>query len=201
MSNPVNALKAMSLAPSDESSFERWLQLDDAIEFLKENTRDGQFVLYANMPNVFTHTVLVPTKYLTPLNVSDVMSWNCNAHSTWGFVTSGDPTHSIEVEPPLHWTGSETLDKGEQLIFCRHFEGRVGEKSYVEILQKFLHLSDLHYLRERSAYCKLDSNGDIQDAISVIKPPKANDQMFGGTIVTVTREILDRYATITDATM
>ena len=48
MSNPVDALKAMSLQPNDESSFNRWLQLDDAIEFLKKNTRDEQFVLYAS---------------------------------------------------------------------------------------------------------------------------------------------------------
>jgi hypothetical protein len=201
MSDPIKALKAISLQPNDESSFNRWLQLEDAIEFLKQNTRDEQFVLYASMPNVFIHAVLVPTIYLTPLDVSDIMSWNCNAYSAWGFVTSSDPADRIEVVPPLHWTGSQTLDKGEQLVFCRHFEGRVGEKSYVEILQKFLHLSDLHYLRERSAYCKLDSNGDVHDAVSVIKPPKVAGQPFGGRIVTVTREILDRYAAITDATI
>ena len=201
MRNPINALKAMSSPPSDKSSFDRWLQLNDAIEFLKQNTRDEQFVLYASMPNVFIHAVLVPTSYLTPLDVSDIMSWSCNAYSAWGVATSSDPADRVEVVPPLHWTGSQTLDKGEQLVFCRHFEGRVGEKSYVEILQKFLHLSDLHYLRERSAYCKLDSNGDVQDAVSVFEPPKVAGQPFGGRIVTVTREILDRYAAITDATI
>lgn len=201
MSNPVNALKAMSLEPDDESSFNRWLQLDDAIEFLKKNTRDEQFVLYANMPNVFIHAVLVPSRYLAPLDVNDMMSWNCNAYSTWSVATSSDSADPIKIEPPLHWTGSQTLDKGEQLVFCREFEGRVGEKSYIEILQKFLHVSGLHYLPQKNAYCMLDSNGDVQAAVSITSPPKVAGKPFGGRIVTVTREILDRYATITDATI
>ncbi|HVU44561.1 MAG TPA: hypothetical protein VHD85_00455 [Terracidiphilus sp.] len=201
MSDPVKSLKAMSLPPTDESSFNTWLQLEDAIEFLRQNTRDEQFVLYANMPNVFIHAVLVPTKYLAPLDINDIMSWNCNAYSTWGIVTSSHPVERIEIVPPLHGTGSQTLDKGEQLVFCRVFEGRVGEKGYIEVFQKFLHVSDLHYLRERNAYCKLDSNGDVQAAVSVTSLPKVAGQRSGGEIVTVTREILDRYAAITEATI
>ena len=85
--------------------------------------------------------MLVPSKYVTPPNIDDLMSWNCNAYSGWGVVTSYHPTPSIAISEPLNGTGSETLDKGEQLIFAREFEGRVGEKHYFEILQKFLHIA------------------------------------------------------------
>jgi hypothetical protein len=200
MANPVIALKHMSIPPTEEASFNTWLQLEDAIAFLKDNTRDDQFVLYASLPNVFIHAMLVPSEYVTPPNINDLMLWNCNPYQLgWGVVTSYHPTPSIAISPPLDGTGSETLDKGEQLIFAREFEGRVGEKHYFEILQKFLHISGLHYLEERNAHCRLDRHGDVEEVVSIIKIPAVDGQMSGGTIITVTREVLDRYVTLTDS--
>ena len=86
MANPVNALRQMSIPPTEEASFNAWLQLADAIAFLKENIRDDQFVLYANLPNVYIHAMLVPSEYLAPPNINDLMSWNC---SPGHFLSSG----------------------------------------------------------------------------------------------------------------
>ena len=201
MTNPVNALRKMSIPPTEEASFNTWLQLEDAIAFLKENTRDDQFTLYANLPNVFIHALLVPTVCVTPPNINDLMLWNCNAYSGWGLVTSYYPTASIAISGPLEGDSSKTIAKGEQLIFARVFEGCVGNKRYFEILQRFLQISGLHYLAERRAGCRLDRHGDVEDVIRIIEVPVEAGQMFGGTIVTVTREVLDRYATLTDTTI
>jgi hypothetical protein len=199
MVNPVNTLKQMSIPPVEEKSFDIWLQLQDVVAFLKENARDDQFVLYASLPNVYIHAMLVPSKYITPPNIDDLMSWNCNAYSGWGIVTSYQPTPTVSISQPLDGTGSETLDKGEQLIFAREFDGRVGEKHYYEILQKFLHISDLHYLGERNAYCRLDRRGDVEEVVRINEIPAGARQMSGGTIVTVTRDVLDRYTALTDS--
>jgi hypothetical protein len=145
--------------------------------------------------------MLVPTEYVTPPNIDDLMLWNCNACSCWGVDISYHPTPSVDISPPLDGDSSETLSKGEQLIFAREFEGRVGDKRYFEMLQKFLHISDLHYLAERNAYCRLDRHGDVDDVIRIIEIPVEAGQMFGGTIVAVTREVLDRYATLTGSTI
>lgn len=201
MANPINALKQMSIPPTDEALFNTWLQLDDAIAFLKENIHDDQFVLYASLPSVHIHSVLVPSECVTPPNIDDLMLWSCDAHSGWGTVTSYHPELSVGISPPLDGDSSETLAKGEQLIFARRFEGRVGDKLYFEILQKFLHLSDLHYLSERDAYCRLDRHGDVEDVIRIIEIPAEAGQRSGGTIVVVTREVLDRYATLTGSTI
>lgn len=187
------------MPPTEEASFNAWLRLEDAIAFLKNNIHDDQFVLYANLPNVYIHAVLVPSRHVTPPNIDDLMLWNFSADSGWGVVISYHPTPSIAISTPLGGTGSETLDRGEQLIFAREFEGRVGEKHYFEILQKFLHISNLHYLSERSAYCRLDRHGDVEEVVRVVEIPTAAGQMFGGTVVTVKRDVLDRYATLTDS--
>ena len=201
MANPVNVLRQMSVPPIGETSLNNWLQLQDAVSFRKDNARDDLFVLYANLPNVYIHAMLVPSKYVTPPNIDDLMAWHCNAYSGWGIVLSFRPTLTLAISPPLDGTGSETLDKGEQLIFAREFDGRIGEKHYFEILQRFLHISDLHYLGERNAYCRLDRHGDVEEVVRINEIPSSAGQLCGGTIVTVTRDVLDRYATLTDSTI
>jgi hypothetical protein len=201
MANPVDALKQMSIPPIDEALFNSWLELEDAIAFLKGSTSDNQFILYAGLPNVYIHAMLVPSKCVTPPDTDDLILWNSNPYSGWGIVTSYHPTPSIDVSPPLADDNSETIAKGEQLVFAREFEGRVGDKHYIEMLQKFLHLSDLHYLAERNAYCRLDRHGDVEDVVRIIEIPTAAGQISGGTIVTVVRKVLDRYAALTDSTV
>jgi hypothetical protein len=84
------------------------------------------------------------------------------------------------------------------LIFSRSFDGRQEHKSYTELLQKFSHLFDLHYVPERSAYCKYDKRGDIEDIVRVIEVPGEGDR-WGGRVVTIDRTTLDEYLALTDA--
>ena len=53
VANPANALREMSIPPTEEASFNTWIELEDAIAFLKVNARDDQFILYACLPSVF----------------------------------------------------------------------------------------------------------------------------------------------------
>ena len=197
MTKTTDTLQKLSSLPLEKEAFEAWLKLEDAIEFLENNARQDEFVVYAGMTHVFMHAVVVPASSVNPPNVDDLISWSCNPTSSWGIsYTFSDPA-SVQICPPLEHTGSKTLDKGEQLVFARFFEGRLGSKNYYEALQRFIHVFDLHYLRERSAYCRLDKHGDIEDMIcNSVVPAKEG---FAGNIVTFSRELLDEYLTLTSA--
>lgn len=198
MTDVVSALVQISQPPSDKVSFNAWLEMADAVAFLKGNVQDDEFVVYAIMQHTYMHAVLVPVSAVNPPNVEDLLSWNCGAYSGWGVVFASLPQPSVSISPPLDGTGSLTLDKGEQLVFARSFEGRLGDKDYHEILQKFLHISEIHFLSERSAYCRIDSRGDIEDVIRVVEIPAKGDE-FGGTVITFRRDALDRYLALTDS--
>jgi hypothetical protein len=43
MANPVNVLKQMSIPSTETTLFDNWLQLQDAVAFLKQNVREEQF--------------------------------------------------------------------------------------------------------------------------------------------------------------
>jgi hypothetical protein len=198
MTDVVSALVQISQPPSEKASFNTWLEMADAVAFLRRNVQEDEFVMYAIMQHTYIHGVLVPVSVVDPPNIEDLLSWNCTAYSGWGVVFASSPHPSVAIAPPLDGTGSSTLDKGEQLVFARSFEGRLGEEDYHEILQKFLHISEIHFVPERSAYCRFDKHGDIEDVIRVVEiPAKAGE--FGGTVITFKRDVLDRYLALTDS--
>src|SRR6266478_1987706 len=200
--DPVSRLIHISTTPSDKAAFESWLNMDDAVAFLKDNTHQNEFIVYASTECMFIHAVLAPSASLNPPNVDDLMQWGHNPYSSWGISVSfsGGKPGSVSIVEPLDHTGSKTLDGGEQLVFGRDFEGRVGNKTYYEVLQKFTHLFGLHFLESRSAYCRLDKHGDIEDVIRIIDVP-ARGTEYGGTIITFKRNVLDEYIVLTDSTI
>lgn len=198
MTTATKALKEISTPPTAQNTFDEWLNMKDAINFLKTNAQQDEIAVYAVMQHTFLHAVLVPASLLDPPNIEDLLSWNCNAYSSWGIEIGHSTPPSVSISPPLNGTGSNTLDHGEQLVFARSFEGRIEEKHYCEILQKLVHVLNIHFLPERNAYCRLDRHGDIEDVIKIVELPKAADD-FGGTIVTFSRAALDEYAALTDS--
>lgn len=200
MTNVIDRIKSLSSIPAEEEAFESWLQQEDSIAFLEENLNDSEIVVYASLSHVFVHGIFVPTTSLDPLDQEDLMSWNAAPDATWGACYSFSDLPEVSISHPLESCGSETLSEGEKLIFYRTFEGRVGNKHYIEVLQKFAHFSDLHFLSERNAYCRLDSRGDIEEVIRVID---ANDPKSGldGTLVTISRPDLDKYMAVSDVAL
>jgi hypothetical protein len=200
MVDVTKILNQISTAPSEKQAFNAWLRMEDAVGFLKDNAQQDEFVVYAAMPFTFMHAILVPAPSVTPPNVDDLMAWNYNATASWGITVTFSEPRSVSISPPLDHTGSKTLDSGEQLVFARRFEGRPDEKSYLEALQKFVHVFDLHFLEGRNAYCRLDKHGDIEDVIRIVTIPAKGDE-FGGTAVTCNRAVLDEYLALTDSTI
>jgi hypothetical protein len=199
MDNVVNRLRALSVAPPREGDdFDVWLEQKDVFAFLNDNLSDQEFVLYASLPFTFIYAIAVPTVSLEPLDINDLMAWGANPWSSWGIsISFGEPAE-IDITTPLENVGSKALAGGEQLIYGRRFDGRQEQKNYYEVLQKLTHLFDLHYVPERRAYCRFDKRGDVEDVIRVVDISREGSRS-GGTVVTIAREILDEYLTLTEA--
>lgn len=200
MADLVTTICEFGRAPADKDAFDTWLGMRDAISFLKENPKHQEFVLYASNVHTFLHAVVVPNALLNPPDVEDLMAWGCNADSSWGIWTQFTTPPKIGIAPPLERAG-KTLSHGEQLVFARSFDGRLRNKSYFEILQKFAHFFDLHFLSERDAYCHLDGRGDIEDVIRIVRVPRNKDDWYTSTMISVKREVLDDYLLLTDCSV
>jgi hypothetical protein len=171
------------------------LTAEDALSFLTENAEAQDIVLYASLPNSFINTVVIPAETAQAASREELSEWNFNGYTSWGITVSLNPPKT-EVSAPLH--GEGIYSSGEPLIFARSFQGRTTNKHYHEPLQKFVQISGIHYVDERSAYCRFDRNGDYEDVIAVHEIEEIDGSVgSSGTIVTCKRETLDRYLALT----
>ena len=190
----------VDIPPSENAAFNTWVALDDAIGLLRADLEEDDLVLYCSTGDSFLHGVVVPTELVTPPNPTDLMHWNGNPYQQWGLVYSFDPP-DVSIRPPLANSQSATLAGGEQLLFARAFEG-VSEEASIELLQKLTHVFGLHFLEERSAYCRLDDNGDLENVVSITRLDDfARTVARRRTVVTIKRSVLDEYMTITNTTI
>jgi hypothetical protein len=193
----VDRLNRISEAPSQED-FDSWLGMGSALDFLRDNSQQDEFVVYASNRSSFIHAILAPASSLSPPDIDDLMSWNCNPSSSWGITVRFSEPRSVWISPPLDHTGTKTLSNGEQLVFARYFDGGSSKKSYYEMLQKFTHVFELHYVDERHAYCRLDRHGDVEDMIRIVETPGKGDES-GANVVLFNRALLNEYLTLTDS--
>src|ERR1700691_6334465 len=92
MTDVVDTLVGLSKVPLQKEAFDAWLAPGSAIEFLRDNSQQDEFIVYASTQFTFIHAIAVPTSSVNPPNTEDLMSWNCNATSSWGItVTFSEP--------------------------------------------------------------------------------------------------------------
>src|SRR6185437_10439211 len=156
MADTITVLDRLATVPTDAEPFAEWLRGGDALEFLRWNASAEETVIFVSTDHTYVHGVFVPSSVIDEAKTVDLLAWDFNATGSWGISHSFSPA-SLSIVPPLDHPGSNAFHGGERLVFQRFFEGRIGTKSYFEILQRFTHVFDLHYVDERSAYCRLRS--------------------------------------------
>ncbi|GAB3503787.1 hypothetical protein GCM10027399_33460 [Curvibacter fontanus] len=163
------AFREIAGAP-DAGKAEWLLRAEDSIAFLKGNTQRDEIVIYAIADAVLIHGVLAPTEQVTPADQTDLLNAYIMPDNSWCIQRAwgGGEGHRIYLEPPLSHPGCRSLIGGEKLIFRRSFTGLADGPAPVELSQKLVHSLDLYWVEERSAYCRLDKRGDIEDVIRVI---------------------------------
>jgi hypothetical protein len=193
----IDRLRRLSTAPGrKDGAFDDWLKQDDVPSLLTDDAQEGEIVIYASLNHVYLQTAVVPSKELEPLDMDDLQKWEL-MHDSWS-MNYGNNEPVVWLEPPFKHESSKTLRSGEKLIFSRSFEGFDTDKQYYELLQKFAHIFDLHYVPHRKAYCRLDENGDVQSVVRVINLPESG-ALRAGTVIVASRRFLDEYLLISDA--
>jgi hypothetical protein len=165
MKRLMEALARISKLPGTDGA--AWLSsAESSVEFLKQSTESDRMVLYASMPCVFIQAVLAPLEHLDPPNEEELSREFMDLDDSWAIehVSGGGKPERVYLAPPMHGHG-QTLQHGEKLVFRRSFAG--SPECPIELSQKLVHALDLHYIPERSAYCRLDEDGDVVEVIKV----------------------------------
>ncbi|MDG5901978.1 hypothetical protein E2650_19195 [Shewanella xiamenensis] len=188
----LDSLKVLSDEPSSEDEFCLWSQQSDVAGFLTSDIDDEYVILYASMPHVFIHAVFLPETNAIEDNYDNLLRWSGNPFSSWSISCSSE---DISIESPMSSFGCNELVYGEQIIFARSFQCVDNDETYYELNQKISHSLDLHYVPERKSWCKLDSHGEVNEVIKIIKISNTlkKDE---GIIICAKKNIIGEYAGI-----
>jgi hypothetical protein len=172
-----------------------WLtSAEQSIDFLRQNASADEIVIYARTRSVLIHSVLGLTRKLTQESISEMRNHNIPMpDDSWSIqrVWGGGKGHRMYLEPPLS-SVSDALVGGEKLIFRRSFTGVSRGPTPIELSQKLVHSLGLYFVPERNAYCRLDSRGDIEDVVRVIRQDGGSD-LDSVDVVVIQRSELDKF--------
>lgn len=189
---PFKLADLQALAEKPEKADAAWLAgAENAIAYLKANAGNDEIVIYASGNSVLIHGALALAKNVTPPDGDALQNMHMMLDDCWKIQKSwgGGQGHRMYLEPPLD---GRTFKGGEALVFRRSFNGLSEGRAPIELSQKLVHSLELHYLPERSAYCRLDTRGDIEDVIKVTqrKAPAPFEHL---DVVTILRRDLDAF--------
>lgn len=156
----LKGLKSALTPPSDDAELRAWLSMESSIAFLSGNAQSDSVILHLSAGHMFVVSALVRTAAISPPDWDDLGRWTMDPFSSWSVWSS---QKEAGIEPPLAGDDSKTIAAGEQLVFMRSFEGVPERGTYVEILQKLVHLMSLHCQTARKSdprsACKTDPLG------------------------------------------
>ncbi len=189
------------MPPKNGEAHERWIEQADVVSYLNNSEGADDWIIYASLGCSFLHGVLVPNRLLEPLPVDDLLRWSGNPYmSSWGVSFGFGKGARATLSPPLSSFGSKAISQGEQLVFAREFDGVPERSNYYEIGQRFIHVSNLHWLEERTAWCRLDNEGEIEEIIKIEHPDQPGRE-HTGTVITCRRNVLEEYMALTDSSL
>jgi hypothetical protein len=189
----IGALTEIDQAPDSPADYKAWIRAPLHLNYLQDNAKKNELIVYAFGPCSFIHSVAVPTEALSPEGAEGLLAWNDGPFHSIASYVSGGGREAMWIERGKNHCDVAALDAGVDLIFVRSFEGWTGpDRTYFEINQEYTHLNGIHWRPEQSAYCRFDDNGDLTDLVS-ISPHKNRDDV---ALVSFAWSTLEEYLSI-----
>ena len=187
----IERIKNLDKVPDDATEFAEWIKAERHLEFLRENEKEEELIVYASIKSssIFIHAVAVSADKLSPIDQDDLLQWSGNPYSPVAGYTWEGTQGDIWIDRGTFWSAAALRD-ARQLVFAREFKGLKGsDELYHEVLQEYLHLTDIHWRPELRAYCRFDESGDFDHVVSVT----SNEDRGNVTLVSFKREPLEKY--------
>lgn len=190
----------VAVPPADLDS--SWLEdAEKAVKYLIRNVRSAEVILFSNVGQTYVNAVLMPLANLSPEALKQIEHANIDPMSQWtlNHVWGGGQPDRMYLSNPLD-DRCKALAGGEQLVFRRRFIGVDKGSSRTELSQRLVQALDLYFMEEHQAYCRLDSNGDVEPIIK-LRDLSGIAAEPSSMLVTIDAEQLHRYMAVTETAL
>lgn len=195
----VEQIKRLDEVPEDQDAFATWIKAGAHLEFLRQNARSNELVIYGSGEYSFVHAVAISNDRLSKLSQDDLLHWDGTPYTSIASYVWGGGRDDVWMERLSDSSGLRSIDGATQLVFGRTFEGWSGsDRTYFEINQEYTHLDGIHWRPEERAYCRFDESGDLEHVVSVTSHEDNKGRML---CVSFTWLPLEEYLAATNSTL
>ena len=191
-------ISAASVMPPKEASQEWLINAErDGVRLLTREENDF-VILYASFQALLIIAVFGQTSRLAVPDKDELYNSNFHTDEAWCIQKAwgGGQGHRMYLEPPLDFPEKHPLHGAEPIVFRRSFDGMSGYDPAIEINQKLVHSLGLHFIAERNAYCRLNSEGDLEEIIQVFRDLGASEFDSRRTLVLIKAEQLAEFMAV-----
>lgn len=187
----VEHMDRLDIVPDESDAYAEWVKAEGHLALLRENADQTELIVYGVNRSVFVHSVVVSEKNIISLDQDDLLGWSGNifaqrvSYNWWG--TGG----KVLIEEDFCDMRTKTLEGSQRLVYGREFAGMRGnDRIQYDILQEYLHLSDVYWRPELRAYCRFDDNGDFDHVVSLTTK---EEEQGGTTLISFQRDQLEEF--------
>ena len=184
----IKRISRLNVPPDDDTEYARWITAEMHLDLLRKNAEEDELIIYACDRHTFIHTVVVNEDAIDPLDIYDLLGWSGNPFSTAASYNWGRGRENVWIGRGSPVYDSMTLSAARPLIFGREMPG-FPMTSYFEAAQEYTHLTDIHHIPERRAYCRFNDQGDWEYVVTISEKAAGSDL----SLVTFQREPLEEY--------
>ena len=155
-------------------------------------------ILYASFQSLLIWSIFAPASNLIEPDKDKLYHSDCFVDEAWCIqkVWGGGQGHRMYLEPPLDFPEGHPLHGAEPAVFRRSFTGMSNYDAPIELSQKLVHSLDLHFIEERSAFCRLDSEGDLDEVIRIFNSTGPGDFDNRRSLVLIKAKPLAEYMAV-----
>jgi hypothetical protein len=191
-------ISAASVMPPKDASQDWLVNAErDGVRLLTREENDF-VILYAGFQALLIVAVFGEASRLATPDKDQLYNSSFYIDEAWCIQKAygGGQGHQMYLEPPLDFPEKHPLHGAEPIVFRRSFDGMSDYDPAIEISQKLVHSLGLHFIPERSAYCRLNSEGDLEEVIQVFRDVGTSEFDSRRTLVLIKAEQLAEYMAV-----
>jgi hypothetical protein len=169
----------------------------DGVRLLTQEERD-HVILYASFQSLLIISIFGRASNLVNPDKDKLYNSSFYVDEAWCIQRAwgGGQGHQMYLEPPLDFPEGHPLYHAEPIVFRRPFDGMSNYDPPIEISQKLVHSLGLHFMVERNAYCRLNSEGDLEEVIRLFHNAGTSDFDHSRRLVLMKAEPLAEFMAV-----
>ena len=191
--------------PNDRDAYANWIKAQDHLAFLQANSEESELVILAKHDcrfighdRTYIDSFVIDSTSVKKVDHEVLKNLStfqpplpCNSETA--YIEEGN---SVVVRRGLQVEVLQLQRQATSLAFDRMRKVTVDkDERYIDILQDYIHVSDVHWWSERSAYCRLDDYGGIEAVVSMT----CDDSQEHILLASFKREPLEQYLAATNS--